>query len=116
MAEGGEIYILDMGTPVRIDDMARNMIRLAGLIPDVDVRIEYIGLRPGEKLYEELSMDYENVEKTQRRKISVAKDDFMTFEKLEARIEILHQAINAKTNIREAIKTVVPTYSPDPTA
>ncbi|MHB1452804.1 MAG: polysaccharide biosynthesis protein [Saccharofermentanales bacterium] len=113
LAEGGEIYILDMGTPVRIDDMARNMIRLAGLIPDVDIRIDYVGLRPGEKLYEELSMEYENVEKTSQRKISVAKDDFMTYDKLEARIGILHQAITEKTNIRDAIKTVVPTYIPD---
>ncbi len=114
MAEGGEIYILDMGTPVRIDDMARNMIRLAGLVPDVDIPIEYIGLRPGEKLYEELSMDYENVERTKQRKISVAKDDFMTYEKLEGRLGTLEQALKDKTDIREAIRTVVPTYTPDP--
>ncbi|MHB8961544.1 MAG: polysaccharide biosynthesis protein [Saccharofermentanales bacterium] len=113
LAEGGEIYILDMGTPVLIDDMARNMIRLAGLVPDVDIRIDYVGLRPGEKLYEELSMEYENVEKTSQRKISVAKDDFMTYEKLEARLGVLHEAIVNRTNIRDAIKEVVPTYTPD---
>jgi len=113
MAKGGEIYILDMGTPVLIDDMARNMIRLAGLEPDIDIRIEYIGLRPGEKLYEELTMDYENVEKTKQRKISVAKDDFMTFEKLEGRLVVLQNALQEKTDIREAIKIVVPTYTPE---
>ncbi|MHB1483675.1 MAG: polysaccharide biosynthesis protein [Saccharofermentanales bacterium] len=110
MAKGGEIFILDMGTPIKIDDMARNMIRLAGLEPDVDIRIEYIGLRPGEKLYEELTMDYENIEKTKQSKINVAKDDFMTYSKLETRLEILQVAIKDKTNIREAIKAVVPTY------
>lgn len=113
MAKGGEIFILDMGTPVLIDDMARNMIRLAGLEPDVDIQIEYVGLRPGEKLYEELTMDYENVEKTRHRKISVAKDDFMTFEKLEGRLDVLQTALKEKSNIREAIKVVVPTYIPD---
>lgn len=113
MAQGGEIFILDMGTPVLIDDMARDMIRLAGLVPDVDIQIEYIGLRPGEKLYEELTMDYENVEKTKQRKISMAKDDFMTLEKLEGRLLVLKDALKAKTNIREAIRIVVPTYAPD---
>ncbi len=113
MSTGGEIFILDMGTPVLIDDMARNMIRLAGLEPGVDIRIEYIGLRPGEKLYEELTMDYENVEKTRQRKISVAKDDFMTCEKMEGRLAVLHEAITSKSNIRDAIKQVVPTYKPE---
>ncbi len=113
MATGGEIFILDMGTPVLIDDMARNMIRLAGLEPDVDIKIEYIGLRPGEKLYEELTMDYENVEKTRNRKISVAKDDFMTYEKLEGRMTSLQSAIKSKKDIREALKAVVPTYMPE---
>jgi FlaA1/EpsC-like NDP-sugar epimerase len=113
MAAGGEIFILDMGTPILIDEMARNMIRLAGLEPDVDIQIDYIGLRPGEKLYEELTMDYENVEKTKQKKISVAKDDFMTFEKMEVRLVILKNALNARTDIREAIKEVVPTYAPE---
>lgn len=113
MATGGEIFILDMGTPVKIDDMARNMIRLAGLKPDIDIKIEYIGLRPGEKLYEELTMEYENVEKTKHNKIKMAKDDFMTFEKLEGRIAVLQEALKARTNIRDAIKTVVPTYKPE---
>ncbi len=115
LAEGGEIYILDMGTPVRIDDMARNMVRLAGYVPDVDIEIKYIGLRPGEKLFEELSMDYENLEKTSQPKINVAKDDFMTFDKLEHRLDILDNALREKTDIRAALKEVVPTYSPEQT-
>lgn len=115
LASGGEIYILDMGTPVSIDEMARNMIRLAGYVPDIDIKIEYIGLRPGEKLYEELSMDYEDLEKTVQPKINVAKDDFMTYDKLLHRLEVLGTALCDKTDIRDAIKQVVPTYIPDPT-
>jgi FlaA1/EpsC-like NDP-sugar epimerase len=113
MAVGGEIFILDMGTPVLIDDMARNLIRLAGLKPDEDIRIEYIGLRPGEKLYEELTMDYEKIEKTHHPKIRVAIDDFMTYEKLQRRVECLHQAIADKSDIRIVLKKVVPTYAPE---
>ncbi len=113
MALGGEIFILDMGTPVKIDEMARNMIKLAGLKPDVDIKIEYIGLRPGEKLFEELTMDYENVNKTRQPKISVAIDDFMTYEKMEHRVGFLWKAITDKSDIREALKEVVPTYSPE---
>lgn len=111
MSLGGEIFILDMGTPVKIDDMARNLIKLAGLKPDVDVKIEYVGLRPGEKLYEELTMDYENVEKTKQPKISVAKDDFMTYKKLQGRISFLQNTIKEKKDIRAALKEVVPTYT-----
>ena len=63
-AKDGEIFVLDMGEPVRIDDLARNMIRLSGLEPDIDIKIKYTGLRPGEKLYEELLLDTEGIEKT----------------------------------------------------
>ncbi|UCD81270.1 MAG: polysaccharide biosynthesis protein, partial [Desulfobacterales bacterium] len=73
MGEGGEIFILDMGTPIKIDDMARDLIRLSGFEPDVDIKIEYIGLRPGEKLFEELVADGEDVVPTHHEKIKVLK-------------------------------------------
>jgi FlaA1/EpsC-like NDP-sugar epimerase len=73
MGNGGEIFILDMGTPIKIDDMAHDLIRLSGFEPEVDIKIEYIGLRPGEKLYEELITDGENVVPTHHEKIMVLK-------------------------------------------
>ena len=73
MGSGGEIYIFDMGEPVKIYDMARRMISLAGLKPDVDIKIEEIGLRPGEKLYEELLNDKEKTTATVNKKIMIAK-------------------------------------------
>ncbi|MCL2637214.1 MAG: polysaccharide biosynthesis protein [Oscillospiraceae bacterium] len=73
IAKGGEIFILDMGDPVRIVDLAENLIRVAGFIPGVDIKIEFTGLRPGEKLFEELLLDEEGIEKTENDKIYVAK-------------------------------------------
>ena len=70
-AKGGEIFVLDMGDPVRIDDLARNMIRLSGFEPDVDIPIVYTGLRPGEKLYEELLLQEEGMERTQNEMIYI---------------------------------------------
>lgn len=72
-ASGGEIFVLDMGKPVRIDDLARNMIRLSGFEPDVDIKIEYTGLRPGEKLFEELLLAEEGMKKTANQLIYVAR-------------------------------------------
>lgn len=72
-AKGGEIFVLDMGTPVKIDSLARNLIKLCGFIPDVDIEIEYSGLRPGEKLYEEKLMSEEGLEMTQNELIHIAK-------------------------------------------
>ena len=71
MGQGGEIFVLDMGSPVRMDDLARKMIRLAGMVPDRDIKIVYTGLRPGEKLYEELLMSEEGIRMTPNKKIFI---------------------------------------------
>ena len=73
MASGGEIYVLDMGEPVRIVDLARNMIRLAGYMPDEEIEIRYTGLRPGEKLFEELITEGEHILPTRHQKIKIFK-------------------------------------------
>jgi FlaA1/EpsC-like NDP-sugar epimerase len=73
MGKGGEIFVFDMGKPIPIVDLARKMIRLSGLVPNVDIEIKYTGLRPGEKLYEELLSDAENTLPTHHEKILIAK-------------------------------------------
>ena len=72
-AKGGEIFVLDMGSPVKIDSLARNLIKLSGLKPDIDIKVQYTGLRPGEKLYEEKLMAEEGLEKTDNEKIHIGK-------------------------------------------
>lgn len=112
-AKGGEIFILDMGEPVRIDDMARNLIRLSGLTPDVDIKIIYTGLRPGEKLYEELLMDEEGMTKTRNDLIyighPIAMNDAL-FEKQLAQLNTICHSESEK--IEEFVKEVVRTYHP----
>jgi len=89
MGKGGEIFILDMGTPIKIDDMARDLIRLSGFEPDVDIAIEYIGLRPGEKLYEELITEGEGILPTGHKKIMVLKGSECNLQKLNGKIDEL---------------------------
>ncbi|MDB4442458.1 polysaccharide biosynthesis protein [bacterium] len=89
MGNGGEIFLLDMGTPIKIDDMARDLIRLSGFEPEVDIKIEYTGLRPGEKLYEELITEGENIIPTRHEKIMVLKGIECDLELLNGKIDDL---------------------------
>lgn len=110
-AKGGEIFILDMGDPVKIDDLARNLIKLSGLIPDVDIEIKYTGLRPGEKLYEEKLMAEEGMQKTANKLIHIAKPMELDEEKFFKNIQILYELCYDNSElICEAVKEVVGTY------
>ena len=110
-AKGGEIFVLEMGDPVKIDDMARNLIRLSGLTPDVDIEIVYTGLRPGEKLYEELLMNEEGLQETDNKLIHIGKpiemDDAWFLEKLH---ELEEASKQESDRIKELVSEVVPTY------
>ena len=111
-AKGGEIFVLDMGKPVKIYDLAVNLIRLSGFTPNVDIKIEITGLRPGEKLYEELLMDEEGLKTTDNKLIHIGKPieyDEETF--LNELNELVDAAVNEKDNIRELVKKLVPTYN-----
>lgn len=110
-AKGGEIYILDMGQPVKIADMARNLIRLSGFEPDVDIKIEYTGLRPGEKLYEEILMDEEGLQETENKLIHIGKPIIMDDEKFKEQLEKLYTACEEETdNMKQLVSEIVPTY------
>ena len=91
MGDGGEIFVFDMGEPVRIADLARHMIELSGFRPEVDIKIEYTGLRPGEKLYEEVLSDKENTKETPHPKINVANVREYVYEEVAPRIDLLTQ-------------------------
>ncbi|MCA9610766.1 MAG: polysaccharide biosynthesis protein, partial [Myxococcales bacterium] len=95
MGHGGEIFILDMGEPVKIVDLARDLIRLSGLRPDVDVPIEFTGVRPGEKLFEELSTDAENVDKTRHPKIFVGRHSSEPIDEVMRWLEALETAASS---------------------
>ena len=113
-AKGGEIFVLDMGSPVKIDTLARNLIRLSGFVPDVDIKIEYSGLRPGEKLYEEKLMAEEGIQKTGNDLIYIGKPiPFDTHEFLTALEQLMLSAYANKTDIRERVESIVSTYHPE---
>lgn len=114
-ANGGEIFVLDMGEPVKIYDMAVNLIKLSGLEPNVDIQIKEIGLRPGEKLYEELLMSEEGLTQTEHDKIHVAKPMNIDMNMIESKLKELNNLLQhcnneQKEEIKKVIKEVVPTY------
>ena len=112
-AKGGEIFVLDMGSPVKIDTLARNLIRLSGYKPDVDIKIVYTGLRPGEKLYEEKLMAEEGLMKTENELIHIGKPiPFDTDEFLEQLNELMLTAYTNNKDIRSQVEKMVSTYHP----
>ncbi len=112
MASHGELYVLDMGKPVKILDLAENMIRLMGYVPYQDIDIQEIGLRPGEKLYEELLIKTEELDKTENKMIFIERDKPLSREAIAEKLEILSRALETEDDeeIRVALKQVVPTY------
>ena len=113
-AKGGEIFVLDMGDPVKIDDMARNLIRLSGYEPDVDIMVEYTGLRPGEKLFEELLMDEEGLQETENKLIYIGKPIEMDDEWFQEKLKELDQESRLEDGkIKEIVAGIVPAYKPD---
>lgn len=115
IANGGEILVLEMGDPVKIDDLARNLIELHGLIPEVDIEIKYTGLRQGEKLYEELLVDTENCDHTSYDKIYIEKPQDHEEEQLWEDIRNLENMthLESKEKTIEALQKIVPEFTPD---
>ena len=111
LAHGGEIFVLDMGEPVKIDTLARNLIRLSGFKPDVDIKIEYSGLRPGEKLYEEKLMAEEGLRKTDNDLIHIGNPIPFDVNTFLIQLESLMEAsYKNKADIRELVQKIVSTY------
>ena len=116
MAKGGDLFVLDMGKPVKILDLAENMIRLSGLVPYSDIDIVETGLRPGEKLYEELLIKTENLTKTDNNMIFIERDTPYSRDEIEDKLDILRNAVIDAENVicspkvKEAMKSVVPTF------
>jgi FlaA1/EpsC-like NDP-sugar epimerase len=112
-AKGGEIFVLDMGEPVKISDLAHNMIRLSGFEPNVDIQVIYTGLRPGEKLYEELLMSEEGLTKTANDLIYIGKKtDFDTAQFLSELSRLKELEEGQEAILRSRLRHIVPTYAP----
>ncbi len=110
MAKGGEVFVLNMGEPVKIIDLARDLIELSGLVPNFDIKIEYTGIRPGEKLFEELLTAEEGTNVTKHEKIYVAKIKAVNENQLQWGLAELYNAVDDK-NVISIIREIVPTYS-----
>ncbi len=114
MAKGGEIFVLDMGKPVKIDDLARKMISLSGLVVGEDINIKYVGLRPGEKLYEELLMSEEGLRKTLNQKIFIGNPIKMDYNEFKNQLDNLEGLVNGNdvspAEVEEMLKEIVPTF------
>ncbi len=113
-ADGGQIFVLDMGEPVKIDTLARNLIRLSGLRPDEDIKIEYSGLRPGEKLYEEKLMAEEGLEQTENQLIHIGRPIPFDIEEFFMQLNALMKSAyaNKETKLRTLVREMVSTYHP----
>ena len=113
-AKGGEIFVLDMGEPVKIDTLARNLIRLSGYTPDVDRKLQYTGLRSGEKLFEEKLMAEEGLKKTQNKLIHIGCPIPFDIEEFLQQLDELMEAAfyKNKDDMRERVKSIVTTYHP----
>ena len=110
-AKGGEIFVLDMGKPMKIVDLAKNLIKLSGYRVDEDIQIVFTGLRPGEKMYEEILMNEEGLQKTANRMIFIGKPLEFDEDGFLEQVEALYEgSLNEDPNIREAIHRIVPTY------
>lgn len=114
MGKGGEIFLLDMGIPIKIDDMAHDLIRLSGLEPDIDIKINYTGLRPGEKLYEELITEGEGIVPTTHKKIMVLNGAKTDLNMLNGKIDDLIKLVEGQDEkkIKEKLQEIVPEYKP----
>lgn len=110
MAKGGEIFILDMGQSVRIVDLARDLIRLSGFEPDIDIKVEYTGLRPGEKLYEELLLKEEGIQSTSHENIFIGKPLDLSFNEVIMGIRGLQSCLNEPERLKKCMKSIVSTY------
>lgn len=112
-ARGGEIFVLDMGSPVKIDTLARNLIRLSGFKPDIDIKVQYSGLRPGEKLYEEKLMAEEGLQNTANERIHIGKPLSFDIDTFLGKVDdLMEAAYKNKDDIREMVKEIVGTYKP----
>jgi FlaA1/EpsC-like NDP-sugar epimerase len=114
MGKGSEIFVLDMGRPVRVLDLAKNMIRLAGLVPDEDIEIRFVGLRPGEKLYEELALEGENVLPTYHKKIRIFQGTWPGHEPMKMWLAQLESLVGCRDEsaVLAHLQMLVPEYQP----